>query len=50
MLRRALADVALPEDFESAGINPESRAEELDLAAWGRLCKAIGNRKSGSAK
>ena len=50
MLRRALVDIALPEDFASAGINPESRAEELDLAAWGRLCKAIGNRKSGSAK
>jgi 16S rRNA (adenine1518-N6/adenine1519-N6)-dimethyltransferase len=47
MLRRALADVALPEDFASAAVNPESRAEELDLAAWGRLCKAIGIRKTG---
>ena len=50
MLRRALADVALPEDFASAAVNPESRAEELDLAAWGRLCKAIGIRKTGSAQ
>ena len=47
MLRRALVDIALPEDFASAAVNPESRAEELDLAAWGRLCKAIGIRKTG---
>ena len=50
MLRRALVDIALPEDFESAAVNPESRAEELDLAAWGRLCKVIGIRKAGSAQ
>ncbi|MCX6535872.1 MAG: 16S rRNA (adenine(1518)-N(6)/adenine(1519)-N(6))-dimethyltransferase, partial [Actinobacteria bacterium] len=50
MLRRALVDVALPVDFESAGVNPESRAEELDLAAWGSLCKAIKNRLAGSAQ
>ena len=50
MLRRALVDIALPEDFASAAVNPESRAEELDLAAWGRLCKAIGIRKAGSAQ
>ena len=48
MLRRALADVALPQDFESAGVNPESRAEELDLAAWGRLRTAIDRRISGA--
>ena len=39
MLRRALVDIALPEDFESAAVNPESRAEELDLAAWGKDVK-----------
>ena len=50
MLRRALAEVALPADFESAGVNPESRAEELDLAAWGRLCKVIKIRAMGSAQ
>ena len=50
MLRRAQVDIALPEDFESAAVNPESRAEELDLAAWGRLCKVIGIRKAGSAQ
>jgi 16S rRNA (adenine1518-N6/adenine1519-N6)-dimethyltransferase len=50
MLRGALVNVALPADFESAGVNPESRAEELDLAAWGRLCKVIKSRATGSAK
>ena len=50
MLRRALAEVALPADFESASVNPESRAEELDLAAWGRLCKVIKSRATGSAQ
>ncbi len=50
MLRRALVNIALAEDFESAAVNPESRAEELDLAAWGRLCKVIGIRKSGSTQ
>ena len=50
MLRRALADTATAQDFITAHVNPESRAEELDLAAWGRLCKAIGSRKAGSAQ
>jgi 16S rRNA (adenine1518-N6/adenine1519-N6)-dimethyltransferase len=50
MLRGALINVALPADFESAGVNPESRAEELDLAAWGRLCKVIKIRVMGSAE
>ena len=50
MLRGALLNIALPADFESAGVNPESRAEELDLAAWGRLCKVIKSRAMGSAQ
>ena len=37
MLRRALAGVVEPEAFERAGVAPESRAEELDVEAWGRL-------------
>ena len=37
MLRRALAGVVPPEAFEAAGVAPESRAEELDVEAWGRL-------------
>jgi hypothetical protein len=44
MLRRALADVVSADDFARAGIAPESRAEELDVQAWGRLAAAIGNR------
>jgi len=44
MLRRALAGVATVDDFDAAGIAPESRAEELDVQAWGRLANAIGSR------
>ena len=44
MLRRALADTVNAQDFVIAQVNPESRAEELDLAAWGRLRKAIDSR------
>jgi 16S rRNA (adenine1518-N6/adenine1519-N6)-dimethyltransferase len=37
MLRRSLAELVPPEAFEAAGIEPTARAEELDVAAWGRL-------------
>jgi 16S rRNA (adenine1518-N6/adenine1519-N6)-dimethyltransferase len=37
MLRGALAGIVDPSAFMAAGIRPEARAEELDLAAWGRL-------------
>ncbi len=37
MLRRALAGVVGPDAFACAGVDPASRAEELDVAAWGRL-------------
>ena len=37
MLRRALDGVVPPEAFAAAGVRPEARAEELDVAAWGRL-------------
>ena len=46
MLRRALDTIATPEDFVKAEVNPESRAEQLDLAAWGRLRRAIDTRLS----
>ncbi|MFM9173663.1 MAG: 16S rRNA (adenine(1518)-N(6)/adenine(1519)-N(6))-dimethyltransferase RsmA, partial [Acidimicrobiaceae bacterium] len=46
MLRRALDTIATPEDFVNANVNPESRAEQLDLAAWGRLRRAIDTRLS----
>jgi 16S rRNA (adenine1518-N6/adenine1519-N6)-dimethyltransferase len=37
MLRRSLAGLLPVEALEAAGVRPEARAEELDLAAWGRL-------------
>ncbi|MCU1394932.1 MAG: rsmA [Ilumatobacteraceae bacterium] len=41
MLRRVLAGVVSPEQFERAGIAPTARAEELDVHAWGRLTAAV---------
>ncbi|MFM8853296.1 MAG: hypothetical protein ACKOGL_08920, partial [Acidimicrobiaceae bacterium] len=38
--------IATPEDFVNANVNPESRAEQLDLAAWGRVRRAIDTRLS----
>jgi 16S rRNA (adenine1518-N6/adenine1519-N6)-dimethyltransferase len=43
MLRRSLAGLVTPAGFEAAGIRPESRAEELDVHAWGRLAATIAN-------
>ena len=40
MLRRSLAGLVGPDDFARAGVAPESRAEELDVEAWGRLAGA----------
>ena len=37
MLRRSLAGVVEPGAFERAGVRPDARAEELDVAEWGRL-------------
>jgi 16S rRNA (adenine1518-N6/adenine1519-N6)-dimethyltransferase len=48
MLRNSLATVVDPgvlgEMFEEAGIAPTSRAEELDVVAWGRLAAAAHRR------
>lgn len=41
MLRRSLAGIVTPEQFEHAGVASDARPEELDVAAWGRLCKAV---------
>ena len=46
MLRRALSGVVAADVFEAAGVAPESRAEELDLAAWGRLASAWKTQSS----
>lgn len=48
MLRRSLAELAAPADFERAGVDPEARAEALDLAAWARLCDAVARRGEAS--
>jgi 16S rRNA (adenine1518-N6/adenine1519-N6)-dimethyltransferase len=40
MLRRSLAGVVTPAAFESAGVSPEARAEDLDVVAWERLAVA----------
>ncbi|MGE3619500.1 MAG: 16S rRNA (adenine(1518)-N(6)/adenine(1519)-N(6))-dimethyltransferase RsmA, partial [Acidimicrobiia bacterium] len=41
MLRRALAGRATPDQLVAAGIRPEARAEELDLADWQRLAAVL---------
>lgn len=41
MLRRSLALIVTPEQFERAGIDPTARAEELDITAWGRLAAEV---------
>jgi len=41
MLRRVLDGIVTPEQFAAAGIAPTSRAEELDVHAWGRLTTAV---------
>lgn len=40
MLRRSLAGLVDDAAFAAAGVRPEARAEELDVAAWGRLAGA----------
>lgn len=40
MLRRSLAGLADPSVFDTAAVSPASRAEDLDVAAWGRLAAA----------
>ena len=41
MLRRSLAGLVTPDAFQQSGTRPEARAEELDVAAWGRLTDAV---------
>lgn len=41
MLRRSLAAIATPENFENAGVSPEARPEELNVEQWGRLATEI---------
>jgi 16S rRNA (adenine1518-N6/adenine1519-N6)-dimethyltransferase len=39
MLRRSLNGIVTPEQFDAADVAPESRPEQLDLAAWVRLAQ-----------
>ncbi|MDQ3569317.1 MAG: 16S rRNA (adenine(1518)-N(6)/adenine(1519)-N(6))-dimethyltransferase RsmA [Actinomycetota bacterium] len=49
MLRRALSGLVGTEVLVAAGIDPEARAEELDIQAWGRLAQcATDNEPSPS--
>ncbi len=41
MLRRVLDGIVSAEQFAAAGIAPTSRAEELDVHAWGRLALVL---------
>jgi 16S rRNA (adenine1518-N6/adenine1519-N6)-dimethyltransferase len=41
MLRRSLAGVVSPEQFEAAGIDPQDRPERLAVEDWGRLTRAV---------
>ena len=44
-----LDGVVTSEQFERAGIQPTSRAEELDVFAWGRhTCVVEGDRSSAA--
>jgi len=41
MLRRSLAGMVDAEHFVAAGIDPQERAEELDIEDWGRLAACL---------
>ncbi len=41
MLRRSLAGLVPSGAFEAAEVRPDSRAENLDVYAWGRLAAAV---------
>lgn len=44
MLRRSLNGAVGPEQFDAAGVSPEDRPEQLDLAAWVSLTDAVTTR------
>ncbi len=45
MLRRSLAGRVDAEDFAEAGVASDRRAEQLDVAAWGRLARCVYRRR-----
>lgn len=46
MLRSALKQHVLPDDFTIADIDPTARAEDLDVAQWARLYRTVAARKT----
>jgi 16S rRNA (adenine1518-N6/adenine1519-N6)-dimethyltransferase len=48
MLRRSLAGIVAPDTYDTAGISPTSRPEELDVDAWCRLTDAYLAAPHGS--
>jgi 16S rRNA (adenine1518-N6/adenine1519-N6)-dimethyltransferase len=46
-LRRSLEGLAIEADFVAAAVDPGSRAEQLDVVAWGRLALAVHQRAAG---
>lgn len=48
MLRRSLAGIVTPEQFEAAGVAPTARPEELDVDAWCRLTESVHGRSPGN--
>jgi 16S rRNA (adenine1518-N6/adenine1519-N6)-dimethyltransferase len=48
MLRRSLAGIVVPDDFAGAEVAPTARPEELDVAAWCRLCDTRLARLAGA--
>jgi 16S rRNA (adenine1518-N6/adenine1519-N6)-dimethyltransferase len=49
MLRRALDGLVTADEFVRAGVQPEARAEELDIYAWGLLA-SHAERKNAPAR
>jgi 16S rRNA (adenine1518-N6/adenine1519-N6)-dimethyltransferase len=47
MLRNSLASLVGPDAFAEAAVRPDSRAEELGVADWGRLAAAV--QRAGGA-
>jgi 16S rRNA (adenine1518-N6/adenine1519-N6)-dimethyltransferase len=47
MLRRSLEGLVDPADFSCAEVAPTARAEELDVAAWGRLAACRRRTREG---
>ena len=42
MLRRSLAGLVTPDQFEAAGVDPQARPEQLGVEDFGRLADAVG--------